>query len=279
MFDLLSPTPTNDQKGEISLQEDSKGNLTVKGLTKHLVNNEEEAFNLLFEGEANRTISEHQLNKESTRSHCIFTIYLEMKSRIESSEKVITSKLNFVDLAGSERVKKTGSTGVILKEANYINKSLTFLEQVVVSLTDKKKSKSKEHVPYRQSKLTHLLKDSIGGNCRTVMIATMWPEYSHLNETLSTLNFARRMMNVLNEACVNIQLDTQALLRKYGKEIKELKQELAMHNTLANRGRISYDQYTPEEQYAQQMVIFLFFFIFKFILGCKKIFGWRDRGC
>jgi len=279
MFDLLSPTPTNDQKGEISLQEDSKGNLTVKGLTKHIVNNEEEAFNLLFEGEANRTISEHQLNKESTRSHCIFTIYLEMKSRIESSEKVITSKLNFVDLAGSERVKKTGSTGVILKEANYINKSLTFLEQVVVSLTDKKKSKSKEHVPYRQSKLTHLLKDSIGGNCRTVMIATMWPEYSHLNETLSTLNFARRMMNVLNEACVNIQLDTQALLRKYGKEIKELKQELAMHNTLANRGRISYDQYTPEEQYAQQMVIFLFFFIFKFILGCKKIFGWRDRGC
>jgi len=276
MFDLLSPTPTNDQKGEISLQEDSKGNLTVKGLTKHIVNNEEEAFNLLFEGEANRTISEHQLNKESTRSHCIFTIYLEMKSRIESSEKVITSKLNFVDLAGSERVKKTGSTGVILKEANYINKSLTFLEQVVVSLTDKKKSKSKEHVPYRQSKLTHLLKDSIGGNCRTVMIATMWPEYSHLNETLSTLNFARRMMNVLNEACVNIQLDTQALLRKYGKEIKELKQELAMHNTLANRGRISYDQYTPEEQYAQQMVIFLFFFIFKFIFRLQKNF-WLER--
>ncbi len=258
MLDLLSPIPTQDQKGDISLQEDSKGNLTIKGLTKHVVNNEEEAFNLLFEGEANRTISEHQLNKESTRSHCIFTIYLEMKSRIESSEKVITSKLNFVDLAGSERVKKTGSTGIILKEANYINKSLTFLEQVVVSLTDKKKSKTKEHIPYRQSKLTHLLKDSIGGNCRTVMIATMWPEYSHLNETLSTLNFARRMMNVVNEASVNIQLDTQALLRKYAKEIKELKQELNMHNTLANRGRISYDQFTPEEQYAQQMVIIYF---------------------
>jgi len=173
----------------MSVQEDNKGNLIVKGLSKHVVNNEEEAFNLLFEGEANRTISEHQLNKESTRSHCIFTIYLEMKSRIESSEKVITSKLNFVDLAGSERVKKTGSTGIILKEANYINKSLTFLEQVVVALTDKK------------------------------------------------------------------QLDTQALLRKYAKEIKELKQELAMHNTLANRGRISYDQFTPEEQYIQQTVL------------------------
>jgi kinesin family protein 6/9 len=221
-----------------------------------IVNNEEEAFNLLFEGETNRTISEHEFNKESTRSHCIFTVYLEMKSRIESSEKVITSKLNFVDLAGSERVKKTGSTGVILKEANYINKSLTFLEQVVVALTDKKKNREKkDHIPYRQSKLTHLLKDSIGGNCRTVMIATIWPEDNHLNETLSTLNFARRMMNVVNEASVNIRLDTQALLKKYGKEIKELKQELAMHNTLANRGRISYDPYTAEEQYPLQIVI------------------------
>ncbi len=228
--------------------------MTIKGLNKLVVNNEEEAFNLLFEGETNRTISEHQLNKESTRSHCIFTVYLEMKSRIESSEKVITSKLNFVDLAGSERVKKTGSTGIILKEANYINKSLTFLEQVVVALTDKKKSRGKDHIPYRQSKLTHLLKDSIGGNCRTVMIATVWPEDNHLNETLSTLNFARRMMNVVNEASVNIQLDTSALLRKYAKEIKELKQELAMHNTLANRGRISYDPYTAEEQYPLQNV-------------------------
>lgn len=226
----------------------------------HTVSNEEEAFNLVFEGESNRTISEHQLNKESTRSHCVFTIYLEMKSRIESSEKVITSKLNFVDLAGSERVKKTGSTGITLKEANYINKSLTFLEQVVVSLTDKSKksSKLKEHVPYRQSKMTHILKDSIGGNCRTVMIATIWPEEPYVYESLSTLNFAKRMMNVVNEATVNIQLDTNALLRKYQKEIKELKQELAMHNTLANRGRINYDPYTPDEQYKQQTIAFDF---------------------
>lgn len=219
------------------------------------MSNEEEAFNLLFEGEANRTISEHQLNKESTRSHCLFTMYLEMKSRIESTEKVITSKLNFVDLAGSERVKKTGSTGLTLKEATYINKSLTFLEQVVVSLSEKsKKSKSRDHVPYRQSKLTHLLKDSIGGNCRTVMIATIWPEEAFINETLSTLNFAKRMMNVVNEASVNIQLDTAALLIKYQKEIKELKQELAMHNTLSSRGRINYDPYSAEEQYQQQLI-------------------------
>ena len=251
VFDLLSPLPTFEQKGEITFQEDSRGNVTVKGLTKHVVNNEEEAFNLLFEGESNRTISEHQLNKESTRSHCIFTVTLEMKSKVESSEKVMISKINFVDLAESERVKKTGSTGIALKEATYINKSLTFLEQVVVALTDK--TRRKEYVPYRQSKLTHILKDSIGGNCKTVMIATIWPEEPYILETLSTLNFAKRMKNVVNDVSVNIKLDPQALIKKLSKEIKELKQELTMHNTLTNRGRINYDPYTPEEQYAQQI--------------------------
>ena len=143
MFDLLPADGKSFgvSRDDITFQEDSKGNVTVKGLSKHTVNNEEEAFNLLFEGESNRTISEHQLNKESTRSHCLFTIHLEMKSRIESTEKVMTAKLNFVDLAGSERVKKTGSTGITLKEATYINKSLTFLEQVVVALTEKKNKK------------------------------------------------------------------------------------------------------------------------------------------
>lgn len=250
VFDLLSPIPANEQKGEINFQEDARGNVVVKGLTKHTVSNEEEAFNLLFEGESNRTVSEHQLNKASTRSHCIFTISVEMKSKIESSEKVLASKLNFVDLAGSERVKETGSTGIALKEAAYINKSLTFLEQVVVSLTDK--TRRKEYVPYRQSKLTHILKDSIGGNCRTIMIANIWPEEKFILDTLSTLNFAKRMKNVVNDLTVNIKLDTTAYVKKLSKEIKELKKELLMHNTLANRGRINYDPYTPEEQYIQQ---------------------------
>lgn len=168
-------------------------------------------MNLLFEGEANRTISEHQLNKQSTRSHCVFSVYLEMKSRIESSEKVRTSKLNFVDLAGSERVKKTGSTGLTLKEANYINKSLTFLEQVVVGLSDNKKkpksekAKSYDHVPYRQSKLTHLLKDSIGGNCRTVLIATIMPEIYHLHVFIKFIclgnNFNTKFRQKNDECC------------------------------------------------------------------------------
>ena len=256
IFDLLSPLPANEQKGEINFQEDARGNVVVKGLTKHTVANEEEAFNLLFEGESNRTVSEHQLNKASTRSHCIFTISIEMKSKVESSEKVLTSKLNFVDLAGSERVKETGSSGIALKEAAYINKSLTFLEQVVVALTDK--TRRKEYVPYRQSKLTHILKDGIGGNCRTIMIATIWPEEQFILDTLSTLNFAKRMKNVVNDLSVNIMLDKNAYVKKLNKEIIELKKELLMHNTLANRGKINYDPYTPEEQYIQQQIALKF---------------------
>ena len=251
MFDLLPEGGKFiGERANIEFQEDSKGNVSVKGLSKHKVTNEEECFNLLFEGESNRTISEHKLNQGSSRSHCLFMITLEMKSKIESNEKIMISKLNFVDLAGSERVKKTGSSGVTLKEATYINRSLTFLEQVVVALTERK-GRANDHVPYRQSKLTHILKDSIGGNCKTVMIATIWPEIQFLQETLSTLNFAQRMGGVINVTSVNIHLDINAQIRKMTKEIKELKQELAMHNTLANRGQINYDPYTPEEQKAQ----------------------------
>jgi kinesin family protein 6/9 len=181
---------------------------------------------------------------------------IEMKSKVESSEKVLASKLNFVDLAGSERVKKTGSTGIALKEATYINKSLTFLEQVVVALTDK--TRRKDYIPYRQSKLTHILKDSIGGNCKTCMIATIWPEEPFILETLSTLNFAKRMKNVVNDISVNTIVDTNAYLKKLQREIKDLKQELLMHNTLANRGNINYDPYTPEEQYVQQQIALRF---------------------
>ena len=251
MFDLLPEDGKFfGQRANIEFQEDNKGNVLVKGLSKHKVTNEEECFNLLFEGESNRTISEHKLNQGSSRSHCLFMIQLEMKSKIESTEKIMVSKLNFVDLAGSERVKKTGSSGITLKEATYINRSLTFLEQVVVALTEKK-GRANDHVPYRQSKLTHILKESIGGNCKTVMVANIWPEEQFLQETLSTLNFAQRMGGVVNVASVNIQLDINAQIRKMTKEIKELKQELAMHNTLANRGRINYDPYSPSEQKTQ----------------------------
>ena len=245
MFDLLSPTPTHEQSGNISIVEDAAGNITLKGLSLHACKNEEEALNYLFEGETNRTVSVHELNKNSSRSHCIFTIHTESKSKIESTEKIHVSKLHLVDLAGSERTKKTGSSGITLKEAAFINKSLSFLEQVVVAVCDRKR----DHVPYRQSKLTNLLKDSIGGNWKTLMIANIWPELENLEETISTCKFATRMMRVSNEATVNINQDPVVLIKKYEREIRDLKRELVMHNTLRNKGRITYEADSPEVLY------------------------------
>ncbi len=126
MYDLLS----SDLSSNIAINEDAKGMVVMKGLTQKICNNEEEALSCLFEGETNRSIAQHRMNSHSSRSHAVFTIHLEMRSRVESTEKVIYTKINLVDLAGSERTKKTGSEGQTLVEANYINKSLSFLEQV-----------------------------------------------------------------------------------------------------------------------------------------------------
>ena len=126
-----------------------------------------------------------------------------------------------VDLAGNERTKKMANQSRMI-EANFINKSLSFLEQVVVSSCDNKK----DHVPYRACKLTNLLKNSIGGNCKTVMVANIWPEEAYLEETISTLKFASRMMKVENNAHVNELADPSLLLKKYQREVRDLKQEL-----------------------------------------------------
>ncbi|CEP03782.1 unnamed protein product (mitochondrion) [Plasmodiophora brassicae] len=237
--DLLS-TSTRD----LSIREDGNGNVSVKGLHLAYVSNEEEALNMLFEGESNRAVAEHMHNTASSRSHTIFTMHLESRSRVESSEKVIVSKLHLVDLAGSERVAKTDSRGQTLQEALYINRSLSFLEQVVIALS----TKHRDHIPFRSSKLTHVLRDSLGGNSITRMIANIWPESRHLEETISTLKFATRMMRLTNDAAINIDLDPTLLLKKYESQIALLKQELAMHDMIANRGPVSYDEFTPEQQ-------------------------------
>ena len=257
LFDLLAPGGINPDGGEnLLIQEDaSKGTITVKGLTLAVANSEEEAMNLFFEGETNRAIAEHQLNSASSRSHCILTLHVESRSRVESADRVLSSKLNMVDLAGSERVSKTHSTGAILREAMYINKSLSFLEQCVIALADR----GRDHVPFRQSKLTHYLKDSLGGNCKTTMIANIWGEAAQIDETISTLNFATRMMSVRNEAQINIKMDASLLVKKYEQEIRELKQELAMHDALSGRNRVKYEPYTEDQRFelSQQIQRFL----------------------
>jgi kinesin family member 6/9 len=129
MIDLLAP-PENfgNKAAELSIREDSRGGVAVNNLSKHICATEEEALNQLFEGEINRTYASHELNSHSSRSHAIFTLYIESRSRVESTEKITFSKLHLVDLAGSERTKKTGTHGKQLAEARHINQSLTFLE-------------------------------------------------------------------------------------------------------------------------------------------------------
>jgi kinesin family protein 6/9 len=141
------------------------------------------------------------------------------------------------------------------REAMYINRSLSFLEQVVVALSDS----SREHIPFRQSKLTHFLRDSLGGNSHTVLIANVWAEEEQIPETLSTLRFASRVQCIHTNPMKNTLKDPQLLLKEYEKEILTLKKELAMHNTLLNRGPVSYDALSEleVEELKQQVESFL----------------------
>ncbi|KAM8967191.1 kinesin-like protein KIF9 [Pelodytes ibericus] len=239
LFDLLATlpdVPTPDY--QMSIVDDAQG-VIVKGLSIHHAGNEEQALNLLFEGETNRIIGSHILNKNSSRSHCIFTIHLESHSKTLSDAKYTISKINLVDLAGSERLGKTGSEGQVLKEASYINKSLTFLEQAIIALTDRRR----DHIPFRQSKLTHALKDSLGGNCSTVLVANVYGEAAQIDETLSTLRFASRMKCIPVESVVVEHYNPLKVIRNLQKEIHHLKQELAIHDTLAGRSHISYEPF------------------------------------
>ncbi|XP_056104394.1 kinesin-like protein KIF9 isoform X3 [Rhinichthys klamathensis goyatoka] len=233
IVDLLSSLKhgKGSHSGVLTVVEEPGGGVSVKGLSLHLVHNEEEALNLLFEGEMNRIIGEHALNKHSSRSHCIFTVHIESRSRTLSEAKYITSKLNLVDLAGSERLSKTGSEGQVQMEAMYINKSLSFLEQVILALADSRR----EHVPFRQCKLTHALKDSLGGNCNTVLVANIYGEGAQIEETLSTLRFATRMKCVKTKPLINEHVDPVLQVQRLEKEIQFLKEELSMCNKLTNR--------------------------------------------
>ncbi|PNJ31860.1 KIF9 isoform 3 [Pongo abelii] len=237
LFDLLSTLPyVGPSVTPMTIVENPQG-VFIKGLSVHLTSQEEDAFSLLFEGETNRIIASHTMNKNSSRSHCIFTIYLEAHSRTLSEEKYITSKINLVDLAGSERLGKSGSEGRVLKEATYINKSLSFLEQAIIALGDQKR----DHIPFRQCKLTHALKDSLGGNCNMVLVTNIYGEAAQLEETLSSLRFASRMKLVTTEPAINEKYDAERMVKNLEKELALLKQELAIHDNLTNRTFVTYD--------------------------------------
>lgn len=163
------------------------------------------------------------MNDVSSRSHAVFLITVE-QMRVDGDKQVRVGKLNLVDLAGSESVRVTGATGKRLEESKSINKSLSCLGNVIAALTD---SKSRSHIPYRDSKLTRLLKDSLGGNCKTTMMVMISPAPEAFSETISTLKFATRAKKIKNNPTINEDLDQRALLRKYESELKKLKSQLA----------------------------------------------------
>uniref|UniRef100_A0A8C2Z3V1 Kinesin family member 6 n=1 Tax=Cyclopterus lumpus TaxID=8103 RepID=A0A8C2Z3V1_CYCLU len=207
---------------KVLIMEDPDQNIHLRNLSLQQSANEEEALNLLFLGDTNRMIAETPMNQASTRSHCIFTVH--MCRREPGSATLRRSKLHLVDLAGSDRVSKTGLNGQLLTEAKYINLSLHYLEQVIIALSEK----SRSHIPYRNSMLTSVLRDSLGGNCMTTMIATVAVDKRNLDESISTCRFAQRVALIKNEAIQNEELDPALLIARLKREIQSLKEELAM---------------------------------------------------
>lgn len=183
------------------------------------VKSEEDALACFFLGEQMRSTAVHSLNSNSSRSHVIFTIDLDIRASTDNKERALLSKFNIVDLAGSERIKKSGSDGQGMLEAQFINKSLSFLEQTVNAL-----SRKEAHVPFRQCRLTTVLKDALGGNSRTAMIATIWPDQQFLEETISTLRFAVRVRTLVTTVHQNATSDPAMLLKRYQRQVQELKQ-------------------------------------------------------
>uniref|UniRef100_A0A0L8I8M1 Kinesin-like protein n=1 Tax=Octopus bimaculoides TaxID=37653 RepID=A0A0L8I8M1_OCTBM len=221
---------------KVTLLEDPDQNIHLKNLSLQQATNEEEALNFLFVGDTNRMIAETPMNQASTRSHCIFTIHLT--SRQIGSTSLRKSKLHLVDLAGSERVAKSGANGLLLTEAKYINLSLHYLEQVIVALSEKNRS----HIPYRNSMMTSVLRDSLGGNCMTSMIATCAVDKNNIDESISTCRFAQRVALIKNEAILNEEFDPKLMISKLKKEVNQLKEELALRT-----GDIREDELTSEE--------------------------------
>ncbi|XP_050010021.1 kinesin-like protein KIF7 isoform X1 [Alexandromys fortis] len=192
---------------DIQLREDERGNVVLCGVKEVDVEGLDEVLSLLEMGNAARHTGATHFNRLSSRSHTVFTVTLEQRGRAPSrlprpaAGHLLVSKFHFVDLAGSERVLKTGSTGERLKESIQINSTLLALGNVISALGDPQRRGS--HIPYRDSKITRILKDSLGGNAKTVMIACVSPSSSDFDETLNTLNYASRAQNIRNRATVN----------------------------------------------------------------------------
>lgn len=218
--DLLEPSSTN-----LQLREDLKKGVYVESLTEHSVKTVNDVLKLLLQGAANRKIAATHMNSESSRSHSVFTCTVESRWEKDSMTHFRFGRLNLVDLAGSERQKGSGAEGDRLKEAANINKSLSTLGLVIMSLVDLAHGKHR-HVPYRDSRLTFLLQDSLGGNSKTTIIANVSPSICSANETLSTLKFAQRAKLIQNNAKINE--DASGNVTAMQRQIQQLQGQLSL---------------------------------------------------
>ncbi|XP_046903869.1 kinesin-like protein KIF15-B [Hypomesus transpacificus] len=220
IYDLL-----DSASASLFLRENIKKGVFVEGSVEKFVTSAAEAYQVLSMGWRNRRVASTSMNRESSRSHAVFTMTLESKETANEVFNIRTSQLNLVDLAGSERQRDTHTEGSRLKEASSINRSLMCLGQVIMALVDVSNGKSR-HICYRDSKLTFLLRDSLGGNAKTYIIANVHPGSKCFGETLSTLHFAQRAKLIKNKAMINE--DTQGNVRQLQAEVKKLKELLVL---------------------------------------------------
>uniref|UniRef100_W5LC98 Kinesin-like protein n=1 Tax=Astyanax mexicanus TaxID=7994 RepID=W5LC98_ASTMX len=222
-----------DNNKKLELKENPELGVYVKGLSSVVTKNIKEIEHVMNLGNQSRSVGFTKMNERSSRSHAIFVVTIECSEMgIDGEEHIRVGKLNMVDLAGSERQSKTGVQGMRFKEAAKINLSLCALGNVISALVDGKSS----HIPYRDSKLTRLLQDSLGGNSKTVMVATIGPTSCHYEETLTTLRFANRAKNIKNRPKIN-EDPKDALLREFQEEIARLKAQLEERGMLAKERR------------------------------------------
>uniref|UniRef100_A0A8C8HEP6 Kinesin-like protein n=1 Tax=Oncorhynchus tshawytscha TaxID=74940 RepID=A0A8C8HEP6_ONCTS len=223
LFDLLSPFPDVTERLQLFDDPRNKRGVIIKGLEEITVHNKNEVYQILERGSAKRKTASTLMNAYSSRSHSVFSVTIHMKEiTVDGEELVKIGKLNLVDLAGSENIGRSGAVDKRAREAGNINQSLLTLGRVITALVEKR-----PHVPYRESKLTRILQDSLGGRTKTSIIATVSPASINLEETLSTLDYANRAKNIMNKPEVNQKLTKRTLIKEYTEEIERLKRDLA----------------------------------------------------